>query len=189
LTRWFEKMEMVFYISNCLKKYQVKYVICILLNSTLTWWNSHKRTIRIKAAYAMSWAELMKMMTEVYCTRNEEDKVERFVGGFPDNIQGNVIAAEPAKLQDAIRIANNLTNQKLKGYARSAENKRRLENNPRDNREQQPVFKRQNVRGQNVARAYTAENNEKKGVCWIPSLPRQVQDAPCRTVYYEMWKL
>ncbi|GJW24140.1 putative reverse transcriptase domain-containing protein [Tanacetum coccineum] len=31
---------------------------------------------------------------------------------------------------------------KMKGYARSAENKRRLENNPRDNRGQQPVFKR-----------------------------------------------
>ncbi|GKD55777.1 hypothetical protein Tco_1289164, partial [Tanacetum coccineum] len=55
---------------------------------------------------------------------NEEDKVERFVGGLPDNIQGNVIAAEPTKLQDAIRIANNLMDQKLKGYARSAENKR-----------------------------------------------------------------
>ncbi|GJU26076.1 putative reverse transcriptase domain-containing protein, partial [Tanacetum coccineum] len=49
---------------------------------------------------------------------------------------------KPTKLQDAIRIANNLMDQKLKGYARSAKNKRRLENNPRDNRGQQPVFKR-----------------------------------------------
>ncbi|GJU55739.1 hypothetical protein Tco_1229453 [Tanacetum coccineum] len=55
----------------------------------------------------------------------EEDNVERFIGGLPDNIQGNVIAAKPTKLQDAIRIANNLLDQKLKGYARSAENKRR----------------------------------------------------------------
>ncbi|GJR39754.1 putative reverse transcriptase domain-containing protein [Tanacetum coccineum] len=94
---------------------------------------------------------------------DEEDKVERFIGGLPDNIQGNVIAAEPARLQDAIRIANNLMDQKLKGYARSAKNKRRLENNPRDNRGQQPVFKRQNFGGQNVARAYTAGNNERKG--------------------------
>ncbi|GJR31917.1 putative reverse transcriptase domain-containing protein [Tanacetum coccineum] len=60
-------------------------------------------------------------------------------------------------------MANNLMDQKLKGYARSAKNKRRLYNNPRDNRGQQPVFKRQNVGGQNVARAYTAGNNEKKG--------------------------
>nr|GEU87589.1 hypothetical protein [Tanacetum cinerariifolium] len=56
---------------------------------------------------------------------NEEDKVERFVRGLPDNIQGNVIAVEPTKIQDAIRIANNLMDQKLKGCARSAENKRR----------------------------------------------------------------
>ncbi|GKD59309.1 putative reverse transcriptase domain-containing protein, partial [Tanacetum coccineum] len=88
---------------------------------------------------------------------------------MPDNIQGNVIAAEPTKVQDAIRIANNLMDQKLKGYARSDENKRRLENNPRDNRGQQPVFKRQNVEGQNVARAYTAGNNERKG--YVGTLP------------------
>nr|GEW83523.1 reverse transcriptase domain-containing protein [Tanacetum cinerariifolium] len=148
LTRWFKKMETMFHISNCPEKYQVKYATCALLNSTLTWWNSYKGTIRIEAAYAMSWAELMKLIKEVYCPRNEnwycytrmvlneEDKVKRFVGGLPDNIQGNVIVAEPTKLQDAIRIANNLMDQKLKGCARSAENKKR---------------------------AYTAENNEKKG--------------------------
>ncbi|GJT96033.1 putative reverse transcriptase domain-containing protein [Tanacetum coccineum] len=55
--------------------------------------------------------------------------------------------------------------QQLKGYARSAENKRRLENSPRDNRGQQPVFKRQNVGGQNVARAYTTRNNDRKWNC------------------------
>ncbi|GJZ47864.1 reverse transcriptase domain-containing protein [Tanacetum coccineum] len=105
--------------------------------NALTWWNSHKRTIRTEAAFAMSWGELMKLMTEVYCPRNEiqkmetelwnltvknndltaytqrfqeltmmctkmvpeeEDRVEKFIGGLPDNIQGNVIAAEPTRL-------------------------------------------------------------------------------------------
>ncbi|GJT79110.1 putative reverse transcriptase domain-containing protein [Tanacetum coccineum] len=65
------------------------------------------------------------------CTKmvpGEEDRVEKFIGGLPDNIQGNVIAAEPTKLQDAVRIANNLIDQKLKGYAvKNDENKRRLE--------------------------------------------------------------
>ncbi|GJX13978.1 putative reverse transcriptase domain-containing protein [Tanacetum coccineum] len=179
-----EKMETVFHISNYPEKYQVKYASCTLLN------------------------KLMKLMTEVYCPRNEvqnmktelwnlavkgndlttytrrfqelvllctrmvpgeEDKVKRFVGGLPENIQGNVINAEPTKLQDAIRIANNLMDQKLKGYARSAENKRKLDNHPRDSRGQQPVFKRQNVGGQNVVRAYTAGNNEKKR--YVGSLP------------------
>ncbi|GKF15446.1 hypothetical protein Tco_0056908, partial [Tanacetum coccineum] len=91
LTHWFKKMQTVFHISNCPEKYQVKYASCTLLNSALPWWNSHKRTIGIEAAYAMSWAELMKLITEVYSPRNEngpneEDKVERFVGGLPDNI-------------------------------------------------------------------------------------------------------
>ncbi|GJV28478.1 putative reverse transcriptase domain-containing protein [Tanacetum coccineum] len=53
--------------------------------------------------------------------------------------------------------------QKLKGYAmKNVENKRRLEVNQRDNRGQQPPLKRLNVRGQNVARAYMAGNNERK---------------------------
>nr|GEV00837.1 hypothetical protein [Tanacetum cinerariifolium] len=129
LTCWFEKMETVFNISNCPPKYQVKYATCTLQNSALTRWNSHKRTIGVDAAYAMKWAGLMKLMTEVYCLRNEElimlctrmvpgeeDKVKRFIGGLPENIHGN-----------------------------------------------QPPFKRQNTIGHNVARAYTAGNNERKG--------------------------
>ncbi|GKA90737.1 putative reverse transcriptase domain-containing protein [Tanacetum coccineum] len=74
------------------------------------------------------------------CTKmvpEEEDRVEKFIGGLPDNIQGNVIAAEPTRLQEAVRIANHLMDKKLKGY--------------------------DNTDGQNVARAYTASNNEKRG--------------------------
>ncbi|GJR19278.1 putative reverse transcriptase domain-containing protein [Tanacetum coccineum] len=100
------------------------------------------------------------------CTKmvpEEEDRVEKFIGDLPDNIQGNVIAAKPTRLQDVVRIANNLMDQKLKGYAvKNAKNKRRLEVNQRDNRGQQPPFKRQNVRGQNMVRAYTAGNNESR---------------------------
>ncbi|GJR29909.1 putative reverse transcriptase domain-containing protein [Tanacetum coccineum] len=176
LTRWFEKMETVFHISNCPQKYQVKYATCTLLNNALTWWNSHKRAIGFEAAYAMKWTELIKMVP------NEEDKVERFIGCSPDNIQGNMIIAETTRLQDAIRVANNLMDQKLKGYARNAENKRRFDNNPRDNHGQQPTFKRQNIGGQNVARAYTARSNERKG--YVGSLPycnkfRLHHEGPC----------
>ncbi|GJY32221.1 hypothetical protein Tco_0415716 [Tanacetum coccineum] len=48
-------METVFHISNCLEKSQVKYATGTLLDSALTWWNSHKRTIGTEAAFAMSW--------------------------------------------------------------------------------------------------------------------------------------
>ncbi|GKE56802.1 reverse transcriptase domain-containing protein, partial [Tanacetum coccineum] len=69
-------METVFHISNCLEKSQVKYAICTLLDGALTWYNSHKRTIRTEAAFSMSWRELMKLMTEVYCPRNGIQKME-----------------------------------------------------------------------------------------------------------------
>ncbi|GJZ35110.1 reverse transcriptase domain-containing protein [Tanacetum coccineum] len=76
LTRWFDKMETVFHISNCREKYQVKYATCTLLNNALTWWNSHKRTVGTDAAFDMSWRELMKLIAEVYCLRNEIQKME-----------------------------------------------------------------------------------------------------------------
>ncbi|GJX77835.1 putative reverse transcriptase domain-containing protein [Tanacetum coccineum] len=125
LTRWFEKMETVFDIRNCPERYQVKYASCTLLNSALTWWNSHKRTIGTKAAYAISWAKLMKLMTEVYCPRNkvqkmeiemvpnEEDKVKRCVGGLLDNIQGNNVGGQ------TIARAYTAGNNKKKGYVGS----------------------------------------------------------------------
>nr|GEW49900.1 putative reverse transcriptase domain-containing protein [Tanacetum cinerariifolium] len=175
LTRWFEKMVTVFNISNCPPKYQMKYATCTLQDSSLTWWNSYKRTIGVDAAYAMKWAGLMKLMIEeliLLCTRmvpNEGDRVERFIVGLPKTIQGNVITANLARLQDAIRIANQLMDKKLQGYpARSAENKRRMESNPRDNRGQQLPFKRQNTSGQNVARDYTARSNKRKGYVGFP---------------------
>ncbi|GKA44054.1 putative reverse transcriptase domain-containing protein [Tanacetum coccineum] len=84
------------------------------------------------AAYTQRFQELTMMCTNM--VPKEEDRVEKFIGGLPDNIQGNVIAVEPTRLQDAVRIANNLMDQKLKGYAvKNAENKRRLEVNQRDN--------------------------------------------------------
>ncbi|GKC34867.1 putative reverse transcriptase domain-containing protein, partial [Tanacetum coccineum] len=105
-----------------------------------------RETVGTEAAFAMSWRELMKLMAEVFqeltmmCTKmvpEEEDRVEKFIGGLPDNIQGNVIAAEPKRLQDVVRIANNLMDSKVEG--------------------------RHNVGGQSVARAYTAGSNEKRG--------------------------
>ncbi|GKF18119.1 hypothetical protein Tco_0063037 [Tanacetum coccineum] len=56
-----------------------------------------------------------------------------------------------------------MMDQKLKGYAaKSVENKRRLNFNKKDNHAQQSPYKRQNVGGQNVARSYTAGNNERR---------------------------
>nr|GEU43375.1 reverse transcriptase domain-containing protein [Tanacetum cinerariifolium] len=131
LIRWCKKMETVFHISNCPKRYQVKYATCTLLDSALTWWNSHKRTIGTDAAYTLSLRELMKLMTKVYFLR------------------------KPTRLQDVVRIANNLMDKKLKGYVvKNAENKRKFDTNHRDHHRKQPPFKRQNTRGQCTVRCH-----------------------------------
>ncbi|GJS96111.1 putative reverse transcriptase domain-containing protein [Tanacetum coccineum] len=76
LTRWFEKMESVFSISNCTAASQVKFATCTLQDDALTWWNSHVKTTTPEAAHAMPWATLKKMMTDKYCPRGEIKKIE-----------------------------------------------------------------------------------------------------------------
>ncbi|GJY15163.1 hypothetical protein Tco_0385585 [Tanacetum coccineum] len=52
-TRWFEKMEYVFSISNCITSCQVKFATCTLQDDALTWWNAHVKTTTPEAAHAM----------------------------------------------------------------------------------------------------------------------------------------
>ncbi|GJV67467.1 reverse transcriptase domain-containing protein [Tanacetum coccineum] len=170
--------------------------------SALTWWYSHKRTIRTEAEFAMSWRELMKLITKVYCPRNEiqkmeselwnltvknnylaaytqrfqeltmmctkmvleeEDRVEKFIGGLPDNIQGNVIAAETSRLQDVVRIANNLMDQKLNEMLEKCREKNKIGGQSEDNRwTAAHQFKRPNVgvkSGESLKRTATMREN------------------------------
>nr|GEV57518.1 putative reverse transcriptase domain-containing protein [Tanacetum cinerariifolium] len=135
LIRWCEKMETVSHISNCPKRYQVKRA-----------YEAKDRSVLSKKRDSENGSQTVKL------------------DGLPDNIQGSVMVTEPTRLQDVVRMANNVMDKKLKGYVvRSAENKRRLDANRRDDRGQEPPLKRQNMGVQNVARAYTASNNETRG--------------------------
>ncbi|GJW48689.1 putative reverse transcriptase domain-containing protein [Tanacetum coccineum] len=197
LTQWFERMETIFRISNCPVENQVKFSTCTLLAGALTWWNSHVMTVSHDAAYAMTWADLRKKMTDKYCPRNEmkkleaelwnlkvkgtdvigynqrfqelallcvrmfpeeSDKIERYVGGLPDMIHGNIVASKPKTMQEAVEMATELMDKKVITIAeRQAENKRKFENTSRNNQNQQQQNKRQNT-----GRAYTAGTGEKK---------------------------
>nr|GEV84144.1 retrovirus-related Pol polyprotein from transposon TNT 1-94 [Tanacetum cinerariifolium] len=119
LFQWLEKMESVFYISDCAIDNQVKFATCTLLGAALTWWNCH-------------------------------------ISGLPDNIHGNVMSARSKTLDETIKLANDLMDQKLCTYAEmQSENKRKAVDSSRNN-QQQPHKK------QNVARAYTSGPGEKK---------------------------
>ncbi|GJY39249.1 putative reverse transcriptase domain-containing protein [Tanacetum coccineum] len=76
LTRWFEKIEYVFSISNYTVANQVKFATCTLQDDALTWWNSHVKTTTPKTAHAMPWETLKKMMTDKYYPRVEIKKIQ-----------------------------------------------------------------------------------------------------------------
>ncbi|GKC39154.1 reverse transcriptase domain-containing protein [Tanacetum coccineum] len=76
LTQWIEKMEIVFCISNCSVENQIKFSTCTLLGNAQTWWNSHVRTVGNDIAYAMTWTELKKKITDKYCPRTEIKKLK-----------------------------------------------------------------------------------------------------------------
>ncbi|GJV58586.1 putative reverse transcriptase domain-containing protein [Tanacetum coccineum] len=174
LSQWFERMEYVFHISNCTVENQVKFATCTLHSVALTWWNTHVKTVGHDAAYGMPWKTLMKMMTDKYCPRNEikklemeiwdlkvkeSDKIEKYVGGLPDMIHGSVVASKPKTMQDAVEIATELMDKKIRTFAeRQTESKRKFEDTSRNTQNQQ---QQQNKR-QNTGRAYTAGTGEKK---------------------------
>ncbi|GJR58642.1 reverse transcriptase domain-containing protein [Tanacetum coccineum] len=152
LTHWFEKMEYMFHISNCDVECQVKSEIKKLETEL---WN-----LKVKGTDVESYTQRFQELV-LLCSRmvpDESDKVERYVGGLPDNIQGNVMASKQKMLQEAIKLARSLMDQKVRAYAvRQADNKRRMDNNPGDNHAQQPPYKRHNL-----ARSYTTGPSEKK---------------------------
>ncbi|GKF45645.1 putative reverse transcriptase domain-containing protein [Tanacetum coccineum] len=106
-------------------------------------------------------------MTNKYCPRTdikklevglmfceESDKIERYVSGFPDMIHGSVVASKPKTMQEAIEIATELMDKRIRTFVeRHTENKRKQDNN----QQQQPQKKRQNTN-----RAYAAGTGEKK---------------------------
>ncbi|GJW12855.1 reverse transcriptase domain-containing protein [Tanacetum coccineum] len=131
LTQWFERMETVFRISNCTAENQIKFALCTLLRSDLTWWNAHVRTIGPDIAYAMTRTNLKKIMTDKYCPRGEIKKLE---------------------LRYAIEFATELMDKKISTLAEhQAKNKRKLDNN---NQAQQKPPKKEYTAGSGERKEY-----------------------------------
>ncbi|GKA84403.1 putative reverse transcriptase domain-containing protein [Tanacetum coccineum] len=156
----------------------------------LTWWNSHVMTVTHDVAYAMTWVDLRKKMTDktsTQCVRMfpwESDKIERYVGGLPDMIHGNIVASKPKTMQEAVEMATELMDKRVSTIAeRQAENKRKFENTSRNNQNQQQQNKRQNT-----GRAYTAGSGDKKqygGSRPLCSKCNYHHDGPCAPKCYK----
>ncbi|GKE60693.1 hypothetical protein Tco_1511060 [Tanacetum coccineum] len=67
----------------------------------------------------------------------ESNKIKRYVGDFPDMIHGSVVALKPKTMQEAIEIATELMDKKIRTFAeRQTENKRKQDDNQQQ--QQQP---------------------------------------------------
>nr|GFC19748.1 hypothetical protein [Tanacetum cinerariifolium] len=106
-------------------------------------------------SYTLRFEELTLLCGKMFS--EESGEIERYVGGLPEMIRGNVMSYEPKMMQKAIESANDQMGQKLLGIAdRQADNKRKFDNTLRNQQNQQP-FRRNN----NVAQAYAAGSGEK----------------------------
>ncbi|GJU85338.1 putative reverse transcriptase domain-containing protein [Tanacetum coccineum] len=76
LSQWIEKMESVFHISGYAVENQVKFATCTLLGVALIWWNGHMRTLGHDVAYAMTWGNFKKKLTDKYYPNGEIKKLE-----------------------------------------------------------------------------------------------------------------
>nr|GFB08201.1 hypothetical protein [Tanacetum cinerariifolium] len=83
------------------------------------------------------------------CTKfvaNENEKIDKYISGLPDNIYRNVKSSKPRTLDETIELTNELMDQKLRIYAERTDNKRKMDDTSRNNHgHQQQPFKKQIV--------------------------------------------
>ncbi|GJU97107.1 reverse transcriptase domain-containing protein [Tanacetum coccineum] len=155
LTQWIEKMETVFRISNCSVENEIK-------------------TVGNDIAYAMTWTELKKKITDKYCPRTEikklevelwelkvkeSDKIEKYVGGLLDMIHGSVVASKPKTMQEATEMPIEVMDKRIHTFTDcQTKSKRKFEDTSRNTHNQQ----QQHNKRQNTGRAYTAGSGKKK---------------------------
>ncbi|GKD00271.1 hypothetical protein Tco_1170545 [Tanacetum coccineum] len=96
LRRWFEKTKSVFGISECAEGKKVKFAAATLQGQSLTWWNSKIVTMGLETVNQMPWTEMKLLMIAEFCP----------------NIKGEVTSSRLANLNEAVRMAHKLMEQK-----------------------------------------------------------------------------
>ncbi|GJV42067.1 putative reverse transcriptase domain-containing protein [Tanacetum coccineum] len=134
---------------------------------SLTWWNTHVKTVGHDAAYGMPWKTLMKMMTDKYCPRNEIKKLEMEIWDL--KVKGTDLTSYTQRFQELALLCRRMfleESDKIEKYVgglpdmiyeSASESKRKFEDTSRNTQNQQQQNKRQNT-----GRAYTVGTGEKK---------------------------
>ncbi|GKC35263.1 putative reverse transcriptase domain-containing protein [Tanacetum coccineum] len=127
LQRWFKKTKSVFGISECGEGKKVKFAAATLHGPALTWWNAKVATmeevqamehelwnLNVKefniVAYTQRFNELALMCPRM--VEPERVKVDAYIRGLTNNIKGEVTSSRPSNLNEAVRMAHKLMEQK-----------------------------------------------------------------------------
>nr|GEV61055.1 retrotransposon protein, putative, Ty3-gypsy subclass [Tanacetum cinerariifolium] len=143
LTRWFEKLESQFGISNVTDEDRVKFASSTLLDGSLTWWNVYVRSVTLEAAHTTPWNDFKAMFIRKYFPRNEVKQMERemwnlkakeqYIEGLLLNIKGNVTSSKSVDLHEAIEMVQGLMYQVVQEIRENSRDKRKWSGNHYNN--------------------------------------------------------
>ncbi|GJX58816.1 reverse transcriptase domain-containing protein [Tanacetum coccineum] len=102
LTRWFEKLEFQFGISNVAEGDRVKFASSTLLDGALTWWNVYVRSVTLDTAHATPWSDFKAMFIRKYCPRNEIKQMENELWNL--KVKGTNLTAYNQPFQELILL-------------------------------------------------------------------------------------
>ncbi|GJT44485.1 putative reverse transcriptase domain-containing protein [Tanacetum coccineum] len=182
LVGWFEKTENGFGKMNVPEARKVNLLRAHFKGRGLTWWNTQEVqrmehelwNLKVKefdiTAYTKRFHELVQLCPEM--VPSERKKIEAYIRGLTDNIKGTVIGSKPISLNEAVRMAHALMEQKAQArIERIAEgNKRKWESsqggnngNNRNNNRDNTRHNQLNNQRQGNARAMTTAPAEQGG--------------------------
>nr|GEV49766.1 putative reverse transcriptase domain-containing protein [Tanacetum cinerariifolium] len=166
--------KMIFEISECTEGKKVKFATTPLRGGALTWWNSQVATRGLGAANRIPWTKMKRLMTKEFCPIKEIQRMEHELwnlknakrlrlisGGLTDNIRGTIIGSKPASLNEDVRMAHALMEQKAQTRTeRIAEgNKRKWESSQGGNNSKNRGNNMDNTR-------YHQQNHQRQGNVW-----------------------
>ncbi|GJS56324.1 hypothetical protein Tco_0629686 [Tanacetum coccineum] len=102
-------------------------------------------------SYTQRFQELALLCGRMFS--EESDKIEKYVGGLPDMIYGSVVASKPKTMQDAVEIATELMDKKIRTLLNQKDVKCSVEDTSQDHSE--PTTKKQEA---NTVDPFTARN-------------------------------
>ncbi|GKE11607.1 hypothetical protein Tco_1415158 [Tanacetum coccineum] len=110
VTKWFERMETVFRISNC--SHDVAHAMTLKNLEKI----DDPKSLPIMAGRLRRLEAGCGILSLKGCFLKRFGTIEKYVSGLPDMIHGSVMASKPKTMQDAIEFATELMDKKIRTF-------------------------------------------------------------------------